>query len=131
MTWKPAKLRISYLIGNMAAEPSYQGLVENDEKKLLMQVYMTVTNTSGESLGECTLTIKEHVDGEWIIEKVVLKELVGERNAQQEKEIPHGELFQVKRIDVANVEFEMKLPPTTIDKKYDLFVTILRKYRRY
>jgi len=25
----------------------------------------------------------------------------------------------------------MKLPPTTIDKKYDLFVTILRKYRRY
>jgi hypothetical protein len=77
------------------------------------------------------LTIKEHVDGEWIIEKVVLKELVGERNAQQEKEIPPGELFQVKRIDVANVEFEMKLPPTTIDKKYDLYVTILRKYRRY
>ena len=62
---------------------------------------------------------------------MVLKELVGERNAQQEKEIPHGELFQVKRIDVANVEFEMKLPPTTIDKKYDLYVTILRKYRRY
>ena len=51
----PAVIRISYLIGNMAAEPSYQGIVENDEKKLLMQVYMTVTNTSGESLGECTV----------------------------------------------------------------------------
>jgi len=25
----------------------------------------------------------------------------------------------------------MKLPPTTIDKKYDLYVTILKKYRRY
>ena len=30
-----------------------------------------------------------------------------------------------------NVEFEVKLPPTTIDKKYDLYVTILKKYRRY
>ena len=304
----PAVIRISYLIGNMAAEPSYQGIVENDEKKLLMQVYMTVTNTSGESLGECTvqpgvgktavryfndgerkrmlaakfaevpvnkryvfdatvdqertrmyyrltndkdnqmggfplpkgkvrlfikepkadgdavrsqaflgedwaqytplfapldlyvgvaqdvkverftmdpeagpkaafdeltcprftldgkegvtkpqfqhqrsrfryrlqnfktekgdpvavpLTIKEHVDGEWIVEKIVLKELVGERNEQKEKELPYAELFQVKRIDVGNVEFEMKLPPTTIDKKYDLYVTILRRYRRY
>jgi hypothetical protein len=304
----PAVIRISYLIGNMAAEPSYQGIVENDEKKLLLQVYMTVTNTSGESLGECTvqpgvgkttvryfndgerkrmlaakfadvpvakrfvfdatvdkertrmyyrmtndkenqmgrfplpkgkvrlfikepkadgdavrsqaflgedwaqytplfapldlyvgvaqdvkverftmdpeggpkaafdeqtcprftldgkegvtkpqfrhersrfryrlqnfktdkgqpvsvpLTIKEHVDGEWVIEKVVLKELVDERNEQKEQEIPHEKLFQVKRIDVANVEFEMQLPPTTIDKKYDLFVTVLRKYRRY
>ena len=48
----PAVIRISYLIANMAAEPSYQGIVENDEKKLLMQVYMTVTNTSGESFGE-------------------------------------------------------------------------------
>jgi hypothetical protein len=76
------------------------------------------------------LTIKEHVDGEWIIEKVVLKELVGERNEQNEKELPYAELFQVKRIDVGHVEFEMKLPPTTIDKKYDLYVTILRKYRR-
>ena len=76
------------------------------------------------------LTIKEHVDGEWIIEKVVLKDLVGERNEQKEKELPYAELFQVKRIDVGNVEFEMKLPPTTIDKKYDLYVTILRKYRR-
>jgi hypothetical protein len=304
----PAVIRISYLIGNMAAGPSYQGIVENDEKKLLMQVYMTVTNTTGESFGECTvqpgvgktkvryfnngerkrmlaakfaevpitkryvfdatvdqkrtrmyyrltndkdnkmgefplpygkvrlfikepksegddvrsqaflgedwaqytpmfapldlyvgvaqdvkverftmqpeegpkkvhdiltcprftldgkksttepklrnersrfryrlqnfkteqgdpitvpLTIKEVVDGEWIIEKVVLKELEGERNAQVEKEIPHGEMFTVKRIDVNNVEFEMTLPPTTVDKKYDLYVTILRKNRRY
>jgi hypothetical protein len=51
----PAVIRISYLIGNMAAEPSFQGIVENDEKKLLMQVYMTVTNTSGESFGQCTV----------------------------------------------------------------------------
>jgi hypothetical protein len=304
----PAVIRISYLIGNMAAGPSYQGIVENDEKKLLMQVYMTVTNTSGESFGQCTvqpgvgkttvryfnngerkrmlaakfaevpiqkryvfdaavdqkrtrmyyrltndtqnqmgqfplpygkvrlfikepasegdevrsqaflgedwakytplfapldlyvgvaqdvkaerftmqpeegpkknfdeltcprftidgkqsvtrpkfrhlrtrfryrlqnfktekgepvtvpLTIQEHVDGEWIIEKVVLKELEGERNEQVEKEIPHAELFKIKRIDVGNIEFEMQLPPTTIDKKYDLYVTILRKHRRY
>lgn len=304
----PAVIRISYLIGNMAAGPSYQGIVENDEKKLLMQVYMTVTNTSGESFGQCTvqpgvgkttvrqfnngerkrmlaakfaevpiqkryvfdakidqkrtrmyyrlqndkenrmgefplpygkvrlfikepksdgdevrsqaflgedwakytplfapldlyvgvaqdvkverfkmqpeggpkkafdeltcprftidgkesvtrpkfrhlrtrfryrlqnfktdngepvtvpLTIQEHVDGEWIIEKVVLKELEGERNEQVEKEIPHAELFKIKRIDVGNAEFEMQLPPTTIDKKYDLYVSILRKFRRY
>ena len=78
------------------------------------------------------LTIKEHVDGEWIVEKVVLKEMLGERNEQKEKEIPYAEhVHRVKRIDVSNVEFEMKLPPTTIDKKYDLYVTILRKYRRY
>ena len=304
----PAVIRISYLIANMAAEPSYQGIVENDEKNLLMQVYMTVTNTSGESFGETVvqpgvgktavryfndgerkrmlaakfadvpiakryvfdaavdqqrtrmyyrlmndkenqmggfplpygkvrlfikepksegdaarsqaflgedwaqytplfapldlyvgaaqdvkverftmdpeggpkaafdeitvprftidgkegvtkpqfrnlrtryryrlqnfktekgdpiavpLTIKEHLDGEWIIEKVVLKEILGERNEQKEKEIPYAELFNPKRIDVNNVEFEVKLPPTTIDKKYDLYVTILRKYRRY
>ena len=304
----PAVIRISYLIGNMAAGPSYQGIVENDEKSLLMQVYMTVTNTSGESFGECTvqpgvgkttvryfnngerkrmlaakfaevpiakryvfdakvdqkrtrmyyrmindqdnkmgqfplprgkvrlfikeskaggdevrsqaflgedwaqytplfapldlyvgaaqdvkcerftmqpeggpqkaseelvctrytidgkksvtkpqfrhlrtryryrlqnfktekgepvtvpLTIQEHVDGEWIIENVVLKELEGERNELVEKEIPHAEIFKTKRIDVNNVEFEMQLPPTTIEKKYDLYVTILRKYRRY
>ena len=304
----PAVIRVSYLIGNMAAGPSYQGIVENDEKKLLLQVYMTVTNTSGESFDRCTvqpgvgkttvryfnngerkrmlaakfadvpiqkryvfdatvdqkrtrmyyrlqndkdnqlgqfplpygkvrlfikepksggdevrsqaflgedwakytplfapldlyvgvaqdvkverftmqpedgpkknfdeltcprftidgkesvtrpkfrnlrtrfryrlqnfktekgqpvtvpLTIQEHVDGEWIIEKVVLKELKGERNEQVEKEIPHAELFEVKRIDTANVELAMQLPPTTIDKKYDLYVTVLRKNRRY
>jgi hypothetical protein len=304
----PAVIRISYLIGNMAAQPSYQGVVENDEKKLLMQVYMTVTNTSGESFGQCMvqpgvgkttvryfnngerkrmlaakfaevpiqkryvfdaaidqkrtrmyyrltndkehnmgqfplpygkvrlfikeaktgedqlrsqaflgedwakytplfapldlyvgvaqdvkverfqmqpeggpqknvdeltcprytidgkkevtkpqfrhlrtryryrlqnfktqqgepvrvpLTIQEHLDGEWIIEQVVLKELVGERNQQVEKEIPHAELLQLKRIDTGNVELEMQLPPTTIDQKYDLYLTILRKNRRY
>ena len=304
----PAVIRISYLIGNMAAGPSYQGIVENDEKKLLMQVYMTVTNTSGESFGQCTvqpgvgkttvryfnngerkrmlaakfaevpiekryvfdaqidqkrtrmyyrvvndadnnmgsfplphgkvrlfikepktgedeirsqaflgedwaqytplfapldlyvgvaqdvkverfqmqpeegpaknfdevtcprytmdgkqgvtkpkfrhqrtrfryrlqnfktekgdpitvpLSIKEHVDGEWIIEKVALKELEGERNDLVEKEIPHAEIFTTKRVDVNNVEFEMQLPPTTIEKKYDLYITVLRKFRRY
>lgn len=305
----PAVIRISYLIGNMAAEPSYQGVVENDEKKLLMQVYMTVTNTSGEGFGQCTvqpgvgktavryfqdgerkrmlaakfaevpiakryvfdatvdqqrtrmyyrlandkannmgafplpygkvrlfikepkadgadevrsqaflgedwakytplfspldlyvgvaqdvkverftmqpeegpkaafdeltcprltldgqkgvtkpqfrnervrfryrlqnfktekgdpvtvpLTIKEHVDGEWIIEKVVLKEILGERNDAKEQEIPHAAMFTENRIDTGNVEFEVKLPPTTIEKKYDLYVTVLRKNRRY
>jgi len=304
----PAVIRISYLIGNMAAGPSYQGIVENDEKKLLLQVYMTVTNTSGESFGECTvqpgvgktkvryfnngerkrmlaakfadvpiqkryvfdaiadqkrtrmfyrlvndkdnalgafplpygkmrlfikepaaggdevrsqaflgedwaqytplfapldlyvgaaqdvkverfpmppeggpqknfdeltcprytldgkkgvtkpqfrhertrfryrlqnfkteqgkpvtvpLTIQEHVDGEWIIEKVELNELTGERSEQTEETIPYEELFTTKRIDVNNVEFEMQLPPTDIDTKYDLFITILRKNRRY
>ncbi|MGA2032336.1 MAG: hypothetical protein ABSG68_08785 [Thermoguttaceae bacterium] len=304
----PAVIRISYLIGNMAAEPSYQGIVENDEKKLLMQVYMTVSNTSGENFGECTvqpgvgkttvryfndgerkrmlaakfaevsiakrfvfdatvdqqrtrmyyrllndkenqmgafplpygkvrlfikepkadgdavrsqaflgedwaqytplfapldlyvgaaqdvkverftmepeggpraaveeitaprftldgkegvtkpqfrhlrtrfryrlqnfktekgdpitvpLTIKEHLDGQWIIEKVQLKEILGERNEQKEKEIPYAEIFDAKRIDVNEAELDVKLPPTTIDKKYDLYVTILRKFRRY
>jgi len=304
----PAVIRISYLIGNMAAQPSYQGIVENDETKLLMQVYMTVTNTSGESFGQCTvqpgvgktrvryfnngerkrmlaakfaevpiakryvfdaqvdqkrtrmyyrlendtdnhmgefplpygkvrlfikenggggdevrsqaflgedwaqytplfapldlyvgvaqdvkverftmqpeggarkaydeltcprytidgkkgvtkprfrdvrtryryrlqnfktekgepvsvpLTITEHVDGEWEIEKVVLKQLEGEGNELEEKEIPHASLFEIKRIDTDNVEFEMQLPPTTIETKYDLFVTILKKNRRY
>ena len=303
----PAVVRISYLIANMAAEPSYQGVVENDEKKLLLQVYMTVTNTSGESFGECAvqpgvgkttvryfndgerkrmlaakfaevpvakryvfdsavdqektrmyyrltndkenqmggfplpygkvrlfikepkadgdavrsqaflgedwaqytplfapldlyvgtaqdvkverfqmdpeggvrnaveevtaprytidgkesvtkpqfrhlrsrvryrlqnfktekgdpitvpLTIKEHTEGQWIIEKVVLKEILGERNEQKEKEVPHADLFNVKRIDVSNVEYEVKLPPTTIDKKYDLYVTTLRMFVR-
>jgi hypothetical protein len=77
------------------------------------------------------LTIKEHVDGEWIIEQVVLKELEGERNEQVEKEIPHADLITTKRIDVDNVEFEMSLPTTTVDKKYDLYITILRKNRRY
>ena len=67
----PAVVRISYLIANMAAEPSYQGVVENDEKKLLLQVYMTVTNTSGESFGECAVqpgvgktTVRYFNDGE-------------------------------------------------------------------
>jgi hypothetical protein len=304
----PAVIRISYLIGNMAAEPSYQGIVENDEKNLLMQVYMTVTNTSGESFGECTvqpgvgktkvryfnngerkrmlaakfaevpiqkryvfdaavdqertrmyyrlmndkdnqmgqfplphgkmrlfikepksegdevrsqaflgedwaqytplfahmdlyvgvaqdvkverftmqpeggaksafdeltcprytmdgnqsvtqpkfrnlrtrfryrlqnfktekgepvtvpLVIKESVDGEWIIEKVVLKKLTGERNQQTEEDVPYQQFFTEKRIDVSNVEFEVTLPPTDIDTKYDLYVTVLRKNRRY
>jgi hypothetical protein len=40
-------------------------------------------------------------------------------------------MFTVKRIDIGNVELQMQLPPTTIDKKYDLYVTILRKNRRY
>jgi hypothetical protein len=304
----PAVIRVSYLIGNMAALPRYKGFVENDEKSMLLQVYMTVTNTSGESFGQCTvqpgvgkttvryfnngerkrmlaakfaevpilkryvfdaqvdqkrtrmyyrltndqdngmgafplpygkmrlfikepktgddevrsqaflgedwakytplfapldlyvgvaqdvkierftmqpeggpaknfdeltcprytmdgkqgvtkpkfrhlrtryryrlenfktelgepitvpLTIKEHVDGEWIIEKVELKEVLGERNDVTEETIPHDEMFAVKRIDVNNVEFEMQLPPTKIDKKYDLYVTTLRKWRRY
>ena len=304
----PAVIRISYLIGNMAAGPSYQGIVENDEKSMLLQVYMTVTNTSGESFGQCTVqpgvgkttvryfnngerkrmlaakfaevpiekryvfdakvdqkrtrmyyrvendadhqlgvfplpygkarlfikepktgddevrsqaflgedwakytplfapldlyvgvaqdvkierftmqpeggpvknldeltcprytidgkqgvtkpqfrhlrtryryrlenfkteqgepvtvpvTIKEHVDGEWIVEKMVLKEVLGERNDVTEETIPHDEMIATKRIDTANVEFSVTLPPTKIDKKYDLYVTILRKWRRY
>jgi hypothetical protein len=77
------------------------------------------------------LSIKEHVDGEWVIEKVVMKEVVGERNEAKEQEIPHAGMFSEKRIDVNNVEFEVKLPPTTIEKKYDLYVTVLRKLRRY
>ena len=76
------------------------------------------------------LTIKEHTDGQWIIEKVVLKEILGERNEQKEKEIPYADLFTVKRIDVNNVEYEIKLPPTTIDKKYDLYVTTLKMFVR-
>jgi hypothetical protein len=77
------------------------------------------------------LTIKEHVDGEWLLEKVQMKEIVGERNEAKEQEIPYAAMFTEKRIDVGNVEFEVKLPPTTIEKKYDLYVTILRKYRRH
>ncbi len=304
----PAVIRISYLIGNMAAGPSYQGIVENDEKSMLLQLYMTVTNTSGESFGQCTVqpgvgkttvryfnngerkrmlaakftdvpiekryvfdaqvdqkrtrmyyrvendadhqlgtfplpygkarlfikepktgddevrsqaflgedwakytplfapldlyvgvaqdvkierftmqpeggpaknfdeltcprytingkqgvtkpqfrhlrtrfryrlenfktdngepvtvpvTIKEHVDGEWIVEKMVLKEVLGERNDVTEETIPHDEMVAIKRIDTANVELSVKLPPTKIDKKYDLYVTVLRKWRRY
>jgi hypothetical protein len=77
------------------------------------------------------LVIKEHVDGEWVIEKVELKELEGERNEVTEKTIPYQDYYTEKRIDTNNVEFEFKLPPTTVDKKYDLFVTILRKHRRH
>lgn len=51
----PAIIRVSYLIGNMAAMPSYQGIVENDEESMLLQLYMTVTNTSGESFGRTTV----------------------------------------------------------------------------
>ena len=51
----PAVIRISYLIGNMSAGASYQGIVENDEKTLLLQTYMTVQNTSGENFGACTV----------------------------------------------------------------------------
>ncbi|MBT3296836.1 MAG: hypothetical protein HN919_16385 [Verrucomicrobia bacterium] len=304
----PAVIRISYLIGNMSASASYQGIVENDEKSLLLQTYMTVQNTSGEDFGRCTvqpgvgkttvryfkngerkrmlaskftavpiqkrfvfdaavdqkrtrmyyrllndkennmgqfplprgkvrlfikepksdddsvrsqaflgedwgaytplfakvdlyvgvaqdvkverftmqpkggprkvideltcprilmngertvthprfrhqrtrfryrlqnfktangepipvpLTIQEHVDGEWIIENVEMKEILGERNDVTEKVIPHEKMFLAKRIDVNNVEFEIALPPTTIKKKYDLYVTVLRKNRRH
>jgi hypothetical protein len=305
----PAVIRISYLIGNMSATASYQGIVENDEKTMLLQTYMTVQNTSGEDFGRCTvqpgvgktqvryfkngerkrmlaskfmsvpiekrfvfdatvdqkstrmyyrlvndadggmgeyplprgkvrlfikepksdpnddtrsqaflgedwckytplfapmdlyvgvaqdvkverftmqpeggplkafdelscprvlldgsrdithprfrdqrtrfryrmenfktangepitvpLTIKEHVDGEWILEKVVLKEVLGERNEVEEKVVPHNEMFIKKRIDTNNVEFDVTLPPTTITKKYDLYLTLLRKNRRH
>jgi hypothetical protein len=77
------------------------------------------------------LTIKEAVDGEWVIEKTVLKEILGERNDTKEKEIPHNNFVSSKRIDINNVEFEVDLPPTKIDKKYDLYITILRKNRLY
>ena len=60
-----------------------------------------------------------------------MKEILGERNDVTEETIPYDEMFKEKRIDVNNVEFEMQLPPTKIDKKYDLYVTILRKWRRY
>lgn len=305
----PAVIRISYLIGNMDTLPSYQGIVENDEKKMLLQVYQTVTNTSGESFGETTvqpgvgkttvryfnngerkrmlaakfadvpiqkryvfdaqvdqqrtrmyyrvvndkpnnmgafplpygkmrlfikepksdandavrsqaflgedwaqytplfahmdlyvgvaqdvkverftmppeggpkqahdevtcprflldgretvtqprfrhyrtrfryrlenfktekaqkvavpLTIVEPVDGEWVIEKVELKELTGERDQQKEKVVPHEKIFKTERIDVNRVEFEIQVPPTTVEDKFDLYITILRKNRRY
>ncbi len=304
----PAVIRISYLIGNMSAEPSYQGIVENDEKKLLLQAYMTVQNTSGEGFGECTVqpgvgqttvryfqngerkrmlaakfadvpiakrfvfdasvdqnrtrmyyrlvnekekglgafplpygkirlfikepksegdearsqtflgedwaayaplfapldlyvgvaqdvkierftmqpeggpsklfdeltcprvlldgskqvtypkfrnyrtcfryrlqnfktekgapiavpvTIHESVDGEWEIERIVMKEVLGERNDVKENVIPYEGMLKAKRIDVSNVEFEIQLPPTTIDRKFDLYIDILRKNRRH
>ena len=78
------------------------------------------------------LTIKEHVDGEWIIEKVVLKEILGERNdAEGKRHSARRRCSPRSGSTSTNVEFEMKLPPTTIDKKYDLYVTVLRKNRRY
>jgi hypothetical protein len=80
------------------------------------------------------LTIKEHVDGEWVIEKVLIKEVLGERNEAKETDLAPAAvaaMYAEKRIDTANVEFEIKLPPTNIDKKFDLYVTILRKNRRY
>ncbi|MEM7395286.1 MAG: hypothetical protein AAF492_23385, partial [Verrucomicrobiota bacterium] len=77
------------------------------------------------------LTIKEHMDGEWLIEKIQLKEITGERNDLKEEVIPHDKVVTEKRIDVNNVEFEVKLPPTSVDQKYDLFITYLKKFRRY
>jgi len=77
------------------------------------------------------LTIKEIVDGEWEIEKIELKEILGERNDVKENVIPHKGIVESKRIDINNVEFEVELPPTKIDKKYDLYFTILRKNRLY
>ena len=71
------------------------------------------------------------MDGEWILEKVVLKEVLGERNEVEEKVVPHNEMFIKKRIDTNNVEFDVTLPPTTITKKYDLYLTLLRKNRRH
>ena len=76
------------------------------------------------------LTIKEHLDGQWIVEKVVLKEILGERNEQKEEEIPTADFFTPKFIDVNNIEYEIKLPPTTIDNKYDLYVTTLKMFVR-
>ena len=75
--------------------------------------------------------IEGHVDGEWTIENVEMHEILGERNDVEEKVIPHEKMFSADRIDVNNVEFEVDLPPTTIKKKYDLYVTIVRKHRRH
>ena len=77
------------------------------------------------------LTITEHMDGEWIVEKVVLKEIAGERNDVKERVIPHDKIFLERRINTSKVEFDLQLPPTTIKKKFDLYITVLRKHRRH
>jgi hypothetical protein len=77
------------------------------------------------------LTIKEKVDGEWVVEKVELKRLDGERDGRRETTVPHDDLFKAVRIDVNTVEFQVQVPPTTADTNYDLYVTIMRKNRRY
>jgi hypothetical protein len=77
------------------------------------------------------LTIVEHLDGEWIVEKVELKRVEGERNEQKETIVPHADIVKANRIDVGNLEFAVALPSTTVDVKYDLHVTYLRKHRRY
>ena len=73
--------------------------------------------------------IKEHPDGEWVIQKVVLQEERGERNDKVRSDIQHEELVSLERLDVDNLNVTFNTPPTKGDLKYQLFVTILLKNR--
>ncbi len=47
-----AKVRVSYLIGNLRRTFSYRAVAENDEKHLTLRNYMRVWNFSGEEFGD-------------------------------------------------------------------------------
>lgn len=111
--------------GKDKADPRFR-----DERTRLRYRLQNFKTLNGKPIA-VPLTIREKVDGEWEIEKVVMKEISGERNDTVEKEISSEAMFSYKRIDIGHVEFEVDLPPTRVDLKYDLFVTILRKNRRF
>jgi len=73
------------------------------------------------------LKIKEYLSGEWIIEKVVVKEETGERNLKRETIISSVKVQTIKE-DTKNLNINVSLPHTK-NKKYNLYVTVLLKNR--
>ncbi len=77
-----------------------------------------------------TILLREALEGEWELASVEMKEILGERNERTESVIPHGDLVRAERKDVNNLEVAVTVPPTSVERKYDLLLTIIRKNRR-
>jgi hypothetical protein len=77
-----------------------------------------------------TVLLREHLEGEWELETVELREILGERNDRTERTLPHAGRVRPERTDVSGLEIAVEVPPTEVERKYDLLLTVVRKNRR-
>lgn len=73
------------------------------------------------------LKLMLHPGGEWVLEKTVLKEEIGERDKKRETKISNSRL-KTKRIDTNNLEVLFNVPHTK-EKKYNVYLYITLKNR--
>ncbi|MFC1669709.1 hypothetical protein ACFL20_04900 [Spirochaetota bacterium] len=74
------------------------------------------------------LILMEHPGGQWIVNKIILKKEIGERNKKREIEISHDRMILLKRKDVNNLEIKFNVPKTN-NMKYNIYLYITLKNR--
>ncbi len=74
------------------------------------------------------LTIMDHFDGEWVLDKIELKEETGERDKISEQILSQSDYIKTEKQDIQNFKILFNTP-VSVNKKYNLYAHIILKNR--